>query len=324
MTWQSEPPGWARDTPEAEAVFNLLAQYLNQSSSSQASLPTASSTSSQSSQHAATTAQKLNDLFTTAATSSAASPPSTDPSNRFLIWRSLLRYFFATVFHILAQSPPPSNAHQDLVILLLVIRSTPSPDDPPPEFYDTGGTANFWEDLPTWRSVWTDFERRAPLPSRPDTFRSTRSPPPWPGRDLSGVEWGNLNAFLAYLHVKETRLGFVDVRGLFAMIDALEDNHPAQTLDNLVPAAAWWILEAGRALKNNDTGYPTQGHEDGSRRLPWSRGDLWDGLSGFNEARWHFWRGRFAAITGRQDVLADTREIASQAAERMRSLEEET
>lgn len=328
MPWQPEPPCWTRDTPEAEAVFDLLAHYLKQTSSVYASLITADSAPLPSSRTATTTAEKLNDLFTATTTSDTTDLLSQDASHRFLLWRSLLRYFFATVFHILAQTPPESPIQHDLVDLLVAIRTTPSPDDPPPEFYDMGGPTDFWDDLPTWRSVWADFERQAPLPPRSATLggvplsSAARPAPPWPERSLSGLEWANLNAFLAKLHTRAAGLTFVDICGLFALIDALEDDHPAQILDDLVPAAARWILEAGWALKENKINYPIHGREDGSRRLPWSRGVLWLGLAGFNAARWRFWCVRFGEVSERWDVLAETRELAGQAAVRMKMLEE--
>ena len=80
----------------------------------------------------------------------------------------------------------------------------------------------------------------------------------------------------------------LDLKGLFALIDALEYKYGAGALDDLVPAAAVWVIFAGRKVKFNDVGYPPSGDDVGSGRLPWSAGPLWGGKKGFSDERWGF------------------------------------
>lgn len=64
------------------------------------------------------------------------------------------------------------------------------------------------------------------------------------------------------------------------MIDALEWERDAAALDDFVPAAAVWVVFAGKALKSNVIPYAQHPHDGGTSRLPWSVGPLWKGLKG--------------------------------------------
>lgn len=66
---------------------------------------------------------------------------------------------------------------------------------------------------------------------------------------MSGVEWTNLNTFAARPHNVINGLPYLDVKGLFALLGALEESIPMTGLDNPVPPAACWILYAGFKLK---------------------------------------------------------------------------
>lgn len=97
---------------------------------------------------------------------------------------------------------------------------------------------------------------------------------------MSGAEWKNLNAFVARLHAIIDGIPYIDLKGLYAFLDALENPIPVTVLDDLVPLAACLILYAGFKLKYNDIGYPEEGYDNGEKRMPWSIGDLYGGPGG--------------------------------------------
>lgn len=90
----------------------------------------------------------------------------------------------------------------------------------------------------------------------------------------------NPSALMAKLHAG-TDLPTLDLRGSYALLDALERPYSPQELDDLLPAAAVWAIFAGKELKLNDVGYVQYNDDGGRRRLPWSVGPLWEGHKGF-------------------------------------------
>ncbi|KAF2717874.1 hypothetical protein K431DRAFT_288121 [Polychaeton citri CBS 116435] len=170
--------------------------------------------------------------------------------------------------------------------------------------------------------VWSDLEQDAPLhprlEDRPGYVNTRSERPPWrpePGRWLTAGEWTNLNAFMARLHTAAPDLPKVDLRGLFAMIEALEQPLTPSQLEDVLPAAACWVVYAGEELRRNDTPYAHYDDDGGSKRLPWSKGQLWNGPHAFNQVRWQFWMQRFKDIAGRRDIDDTTRSAALQALE---------
>ena len=76
-----------------------------------------------------------------------------------------------------------------------------------------------------------------------------------------------MNAVLAKLHAK-INIKKLDLRGTFALVDVLEHQHDTDTMDYLLPAAAVWVIFAGKALKCNGLEYAQYDSDDGSGRLP--------------------------------------------------------
>lgn len=99
------------------------------------------------------------------------------------------------------------------------------------------------------------------------------------------------------------------------MIEALEQPLTPSQLDDVLPAAACWILYAGKELRNNDVDYPCPPDTGGTRRLPWSKGEPWDGPHAFSHARWEFWMERLREIAERSDVSETVRLAALNALE---------
>jgi hypothetical protein len=131
--------------------------------------------------------------------------------------------------------------------------------------------------------------------SEPTFFPDSWCPP------LSGMEWASLNAFIARLHTVSPDLRYVDFKGMWALLEALEREQTPSALDDLVPTAACWILYAGRELRNNSEYYPQYDFDEGSKRLLWSVGEMYHGPKTFSERAVEFLEGplRFPLVTGR-------------------------
>ncbi len=122
-----------------------------------------------------------------------------------------------------------------------------------------------------------------------------------------------MHAVLAKLYAEASEIEKLDVQGLFALIDALEWELDYAALDDLVPAAAVWVVFAEKAVKFNSVGYAQHQHDGGTGRLPWSVGPLWKGRRGFSLERWGFWRERFGVVRAVEGVANFTRGWADRA-----------
>ncbi|KAK0469098.1 uncharacterized protein EV420DRAFT_1633530 [Desarmillaria tabescens] len=133
--------------------------------------------------------------------------------------------------------------------------------------------------------------------------------------------WASLNTFVARLTMAEI-MDF-DSYGVWAMRYALEDDTLApkpeevmgkvnegelnpEVLDSHVPAAAVWVIYAGRHI----WALAPKGKE-GSKA---TRGGLrWKGFPGYCVERWNLWKERFQSFAGRTDLNAQTREMSKMA-----------
>jgi len=164
---------------------------------------------------------------------------ASDIQNLCHLWGVI--FFMATTFH------PSSPKHSLLVDLVLEIRKCSVPPFLGLLEYEKQWRCSFWVDLPMWRAVWDDYEFDAPLVPRMGERENDRSllenkflPGPWRNRDggpMPSTSWASLNALGARLHA-QTDLALLDVRALFALMEALEDERSARALDEVVPAAS--------------------------------------------------------------------------------------
>ncbi len=295
-----EKPTYANSIPLVSSTFDLLAAHLH------------------SDDHSSTaTAKALNALYTSR---------MTDVESFYNVG-----YLWGTFFHISKQLPPYSSEHWDLFDILFLLRRQPPPEGPGRSEFEENFKTRFWKDLPYLNGIFHDYTHEAPLhppmSERPGGNRSfsytLTKPGPWRGTTLNSAEWASLNALLAKLHAS-TDIIYLDLRGLSALLDALEEPHvDPKAFDDLVPAAAMWILFAGERIKGNDVGYAKHTIDvDQTKRLPWSRGALWTGERGFSDARWEFWKARFEVLAERDDVESETRNWARKAEIRMSGIDE--
>ncbi|KAL9063033.1 MAG: hypothetical protein Q9157_008465, partial [Trypethelium eluteriae] len=239
-------------------------------------------------------------------------------------------YLWEIVFWLIKQIPANDHRQDQLVVLVSEIRNIPSSSNNYASRRDSKGPCHTsWADLPSFYTVWLDFEREAPLGSlRASRDPHTTSHEPqnstaeiWGGVPLTGIEWANLHTFLARLH-SATDFRDLELRGMFALLDALEEELTPQLADDLVPAAAHWIAYAGKKLRDHQIVYPGSERDDQIKRSPSSRGPLYAGPHGFCGERWTFWKTRFRILSEWGDLEEGTREAAGRAAEEMEALDQ--
>nr|OQO32658.1 hypothetical protein B0A51_00036 [Rachicladosporium sp. CCFEE 5018] len=207
---------------------------------------------------------------------------------------------FGILLTIVKQIDAATARHNAAVKLVMAIRNAPPPSSvlQTTDRYDRNREVHL--QLTTFIGALSSFELDAPLhpclEDRPSTIVPS-SRPPWRlphYQRLKPSEWASLNAFIAKVHAAESDILELDYRGLFAMIEALEEPRTESELEDVLPAATARIVYAGSALKINDfpyACYPTE-----SKRMPWSR-------------------GRFREIAGREDVSDAVRSTALKAVE---------
>ena len=285
-------PPWAQGNPRASAIYNDLSNYLNHHSSS-------SETAQAIVQHVDFT-EDFDDCF----------------NNCAQLW--------ALTFYIAAALSPDDEAHDALSELHVAISKLPGPTtNVSDEFFSYH--YKVWHDLPVHNFIYANHIHIAPLhppmSERPGIHQwglRNHFHPPWTSTTytVNGENLTGINALHAKVWGKLPYLACMDDKALATMIDALEEEHDGTALDDLVPSAACWMLYAGEVMRKHDREFKTP-CEDGCKRLPDSRGDLWHGRIGFSSERWAFWREGFEAIGAREDVSDGTKDFALRAVEKM-------
>lgn len=120
------------------------------------------------------------------------------------------------------------------------------------------------------------------------------------------------------------------IYGLWTLRDALESessdgpsSYDLQFLDVVVPAAAQWMLHAGKAIFNcgdvvqEDVIQPSHGLDS------LAAVGLWKGKPGFCKERWTLWKKRFEWVNSVEELNVVSREVARQAKKAMEEIESE-
>jgi hypothetical protein len=144
--------------------------------------------------------------------------------------------------------------------------------------------------------------------------------------------WTSYNYLLARLTQEE--LLDNSLFAVWALAQALEVNisdskqgepmpgTKAQKVDALVPAAAVWVIGAGKALygkeedkdpKHGKKECKVEDLKDGER--------LWPASARFSKERWAFWKSRFGEFSGVEEAEEETRKVAGEAVEAMKKAE---
>jgi len=194
--------------------------------------------------------------------------------------------------------------HSKLVALFRAYKSHPGPSEDPKE------PSGFYKSLPNFYMA----------------ARETVNDAPGGGSGFSDPEihaWANLNYFFAQLTANADGLANFWMYCIWAMRDALENDHTvgnpdevhsasteSQRYNAFVPAAAVWVLALREKLYENEHDFTPTRPNQGS---PARGGELWKGGPVFSKTRWALWKKRFGEISDMDEVSDETRAIAKEA-----------
>ncbi|KAF2689368.1 hypothetical protein K458DRAFT_439719 [Lentithecium fluviatile CBS 122367] len=145
--------------------------------------------------------------------------------------------------------------------------------------------------------------------------------------------WASCNYFLARL----TQDGLFD-SSLFAfwtLSEALEQNITdsgeeddmaatmVQKIDAFVPAAAVWVIGAGKALyEQKEDNHPKHGKKATMLEDLKDHESMWPRSARFSRERWAFWKQRFGEIAAMETIGEETRKVANEAVRAMEKIED--
>ncbi|KAI9860061.1 MAG: hypothetical protein M1813_006409 [Trichoglossum hirsutum] len=130
--------------------------------------------------------------------------------------------------------------------------------------------------------------------------------------------WVNYNAFIANLY--EYRVWRTEpTYAIWILRDGLETKYEKGNIrDFHVLAAAQWILWNGQSLFKQVL---FLGDILSGDTRSWSPGPLYDGEPLLSLHRWHFWRDRFRAIAGEDEVSDECKNVAGKVTDMMDAFE---
>ena len=242
-------------------------------------------------------------------------PPLSEAAEHKSTTEGLLWNLWYSVLHVAKQTPyTTTGGHSKLLALVATLKARP---DPPPPRAMTKALQNDW----VWSSgkLWSELLLLGP------SARESWNDCPGCGAGFSRPEaeaWANVNAFVARI----TGEGIADfwIYAVWALREALEvqgeaGSHvrasEAQGLDAAVPAAAVWVLVLGRGLYERK-----EGLEGSGAGFP---GELFKERNAFCKERWAFWKERFGVVAQREDLRAETRDVARMAVLKMEEAEDD-
>lgn len=193
------------------------------------------------------------------------------PNAALYLYKFESRVIFGIILTIVKQLGTKIKQHDDLIQLLLALRNVPLPKNVLEQIPVNSEDRTINKDLKCFIEVFSDLERDAPLHPPPQTRSMTTGPnssakprPLWrnpPDKRLTGREWQNLNVFVARLHFAAPDVDGLDVRGLSVMVQALEQPLLPNHLEDVLLAAAAWVIYAGQRMMDY-THVPNSGYGD--------------------------------------------------------------
>ena len=131
----------------------------------------------------------------------------------------------------------------------------------------------------------------------------------------SAEVWIRLNTFATKLTVASVLI--FERYTIWLLHHALEAPRRVDALDDNIPAAATWILHAGRIVYHN-----AARTDSGSKKpMPAEPEDFYKGLDGFSRERWAFWKERFGSERHNGLLKESTKISAKDAYNMMDSIE---
>jgi Protein of unknown function (DUF3632) len=215
----------------------------------------------------------------------------------------MLRMAFTTFW--LAKQLPDDDSNQDRVVeMVMSIQLTANPPSP-------SNKDDRWLPVLDFLYIYRMHLFEAPLnPSYTEIlstkpYKKKRAPDPEFDVTITTEEWKNLNAFFARLVAalqpglplnEQPKYPFWFIsEGIYAISEALEYQNSPETLENILPSAACWIIYAGKFFRRLWWVLSKSGDES-SRRVPYSSGPLYKGKVPYCEERWDTWKRRLDAL----------------------------
>ncbi|KAF3004667.1 hypothetical protein E8E14_001744 [Neopestalotiopsis sp. 37M] len=205
--------------------------------------------------------------------------------------------------------------HKRLLQLMYAIQKRPAP---------RGEKSDFWFDLPSFFGQLDELTNWRGLL---DCDNVDSDPL------FTAAEWASVNSFESLWYNDQTLpVAYEDVhgyefygphplRGLVSLRTALEITLKHISLDQAVPGAAVWIVNAGRKFHERcRLNKALSRYCTGSRRRHEIHDELYKGDGTFNLDRWRFWKSRWYDIQSDETLEDSTRQWASRAHEVMQSI----
>jgi hypothetical protein len=238
--------------------------------------------------------------------------------DQLIFWKKVSYDFWRGVFHFIVQIPTIDPRLDELIRIVLALREVEDPTGAPPEF---------WKSLYGLTEIFDLWELELPL-ARPNDQEHIQAVfkrlcgPEGPSqarcRPVGGVSenmWPRINGFLARIVAK---IGNIQpfkslyLKGMYAMIEALEVEHKPGERDICIQAATQWMLQAGYTLSSVDANVLPLTHlqdcdqssencrctiDIREKRDPWANGEHYSGPPGINRRRWQFWHYRLEQLS---------------------------
>lgn len=202
--------------------------------------------------------------------------------------RSIENYLWLLwdLFIDIARQVPNNHPWQGkLVELLAAIKHLPAPRHPERQSFERYWGFRLWNNLPILGADIRENWNQGPWEHGPDFHEIVKQYPRM--APLSVEVWVRLNTFAAKLTVASVLN--LESYAIWLLRHALEVPRRIDTLDNNIPAAATWILHAGRIIYHNAARTDIEPRKPVDAKPQ----DFYQGLDGFPRERWAFWKERF-------------------------------
>ena len=229
--------------------------------------------------------------------------------------RDSIGLLWITILHVARQTPVSHPWQDKLVKLVAAIKGMPVPDNSNPALvnFEQVWGAQTWARLPLFGMQVRESWNNGPWTRWPENL-----PPPLPAwTSYPQHEWADLNAFVARLTAAS--VSNFDTLASWILRHTLEEERYAQEINENLPAAASWIMQAGLMLYSNaareDTA-PPEVYQ--SQQVVYLR----KFTKRFCEERWAYWKERFAIFCEDTSLGSEARSSAKDAVKHMEKIKE--
>ena len=209
------------------------------------------------------------------------------------------------------QQIPHNHPWQDrMVNLLSEIKKVPRQVTPEMEELERSWGMAYWQDLPIFGAEVRETWDRGPWEKIQEGIFMHPGDTPF-----SPDVWNNLNAFTARLTAASV-MNF-ETYATWILGHTLEEERLDEEIDDNLPAAAMWIIHAGRMVYHNTAKEYRRSAETHFSDIQYLR----KFSKPFSKERWDFWKERFAFLQDQENLKQRTRDSAREALDKMAEIE---